>query len=111
MKAVIEYNSRKIEVDISNPIDISIPIDTSKKSVNAWYIDGPKISAETQEGYEISVANGAVVNFNNITFNPHSHITHTECVGHITKESTFCKQEFKVFYFFSRSSYNCSFIS
>ena len=48
MKAVIEYNSRKIEVNISNPIDISIPIDTSKNSVSAWYIDGPKISAETK---------------------------------------------------------------
>ena len=68
MKVTIEYNSRKIEVDISNPIDISIPIDPSKDNVNAWYIDNPKISAETQDGYEISVANGAVVNFNNISF-------------------------------------------
>ena len=33
MKAIIEYNSRKIEVDISNPIDISIPIEMSKKRV------------------------------------------------------------------------------
>ena len=92
MKAIIEYNSRKIEVNISNPIDISIPIDVSKKNINAWYIDEPKISADTQEGYEISVANGAVVNFNNIQFNPHSHITHTECVGHITKEVHSCLQ-------------------
>ena len=99
MKAVIEYNSRKIEVNISNPIDISIPIDTSKNSVSAWYIDGPKISAETQDGYEISVANGAVVNFNNINFNPHSHITHTECVGHITKEVHSVNKNLKYFIF------------
>jgi kynurenine formamidase len=99
MKATIEYNSRKIEVNISNPIDISIPIDTSKNSVSAWYIDGPKISAETQDGYEISVANGAVVNFNNISFNPHSHITHTECVGHITKEVHSVNKNLKYFIF------------
>ena len=37
MKAFIEYNSRKIEVNISEPIDISIPIDVSKNNVNAWY--------------------------------------------------------------------------
>ncbi len=99
MKAVIEYNSRKITVDISHPIDISIPIDISKKNVNAWYTGGPKISAETQQGYEISVANGAVVNFNNITFNPHSHITHTECVGHITKEIHSVNKNLKYFIF------------
>lgn len=99
MKAVVEYNSRKITVDISHPIDISIPIDISKKNVNAWYTDGPRISAETQEGYEISVANGAVVNFNNITFNPHSHITHTECVGHITKDVHSVNKNLKYYIF------------
>ncbi|WP_299057889.1 cyclase family protein [uncultured Polaribacter sp.] len=99
MKAVIEYNSRKIEVNISKPIDISIPIDPKKNNINAWYIDAPKISAETQEGYEISVANGAVVNFNSIHFNPHSHITHTECVGHITKEVHSVNKHLKYFIF------------
>ena len=86
MKAKIEYNSRKIEVDISNPIDISIPIDVTKGNVNAWYIEDPKIFPEEMEGEKIKVSEGAVVNFNNIHFNPHSHITHTECVGHITEK-------------------------
>lgn len=99
MKATVEYNSRKIEVNISKPIDISISIDPKKNNVNAWYIDGPKISAETEDGYEISVANGAVVNFNSIKFNPHSHITHTECVGHITKEVHSVNKHLKYFIF------------
>ena len=86
MKAVIEYNSRKIEVDISKPLDISIPIDVSKENVNAWYVDGPKIFPEEIDGEIVKVSEGAVVNFNNIHFNPHSHITHTECVGHITEK-------------------------
>ena len=86
MKAIIEYNSRKIEIDVSKPIDISIAIDPKVQSVNAWYIDNPKIAPEKVDDYEVSVANGAVVNFNSIHFNPHSHITHTECVGHITEE-------------------------
>lgn len=86
MKAIIEYNSRKIEINVSEPIDISIPIDMSKGKINAWGIDDPKIEVESFDGYEVSVANGAVVNFNSIQFNPHSHITHTECVGHITEK-------------------------
>jgi len=99
MKAVIEYNSRKIEINVSEPIDISIPIDVTKKNINAWGIDDPKIGPESFDGYEVSVANGAVVNFNSIQFNPHSHITHTECVGHITKEVHSVNQNLKHYFF------------
>ena len=99
MKAIVEYNSRKIEVDISNPLDISIPIDVSKKNVNAWYVDDPTISPEVFDGEKITVSEGAVVNFNNIHFNPHSHITHTECVGHITEEVHSINQNLKYFIF------------
>ena len=99
MKATIEYNSRKIEVNISNPIDISIPIDVTKDNVNAWYVDDPKIFPETVDDYEISVSKGAVVNFNNIHFNPHSHVTHTECVGHITKKVHSVNKNLKYFIF------------
>ncbi len=99
MKAIIEYNSRKIEVNISNPIDISIPIDVSKSNVNAWYIDDPKIFPQEFDGEKIKVSEGAVVNFNNIHFNPHSHITHTECVGHITKDVHSVNKNLKYFIF------------
>lgn len=99
MKAIIEYNSRKIEVNISNPIDISIPIDASKGNVNAWYIEDPKIFPEEMDGEKIKVSEGAVVNFNNIHFNPHSHVTHTECVGHITEEVHSVNKNLKYFIF------------
>lgn len=98
MKALIEYNSRKIEIDVSVPIDISIAIDPKKENVNAWYIDRPKVTPEKFDDYEVSVANGAVVNFNSIQFNPHSHITHTECVGHITKEVHSVNQNLKHYF-------------
>jgi len=99
LKAIVEYNSRKITVNISEPIDISIPIDMGKKNINAWDIDGPKIEAEKSDEDEISVANGAVVNFNAIHFNPHSHITHTECVGHITEKVHSVNKNLKYFIF------------
>ncbi len=99
MKVTIEYNSRTIQVNISNPIDISIPIDPSKENVNAWYINDPEIKPEIIDGHEVSVAKGAVVNFNGIKFNPHSHITHTECVGHITEDVHSINKNLKYFIF------------
>ena len=99
MKAIIEYNSRKIQIDVSKPLDISIPIDTSKQNVNAWYIEDPKIAPEKIDDYEVSVANGAVVNFNTIHFNPHAHGTHTECVGHITEKVHSVNKVLKQFFF------------
>ena len=99
MKATIEYNSRKIQIDVSKPIDISIAIDSQKQAVNAWYIEDPKIFPQEFDGEKILVSEGAVVNFNNIYFNPHAHITHTECVGHITEKIHSINQNLKHYFF------------
>lgn len=86
MITIIQYNSRKLKIDLSQPLDISIPLKGNSSNVNAWYLEPPKIEPEVIDGKTISVAEGAVVNFNTITFNPHSHGTHTETVGHITEK-------------------------
>jgi kynurenine formamidase len=99
MIAEIQHNSKKYQIDLSKPLDISIPIDVSKQSVNAWYVDDPKISPVTSGDWVGSVAEGADVNFNNISFNPHAHITHTECVGHITKEVYSVNENLNRFFF------------
>jgi len=99
MLAEIKYNSKKYQLDFSKPIDISIAIDTSKQNINAWYIDAPKISPVASEDWIGSVAKGADVNFNTIEFNPHSHITHTECVGHITKKVHSVNKNLQQFFF------------
>lgn len=99
MLTTIQYNSKKIQIDLSKPIDISIPIDVSKQQVNAWYLDAPKIFPEEFDGQKIQVKNGASVNFNAIHFNPHSHITHTECVGHVTEEVHSVNKNLQQFFF------------
>ncbi|MDE1205816.1 cyclase family protein [Tenacibaculum larymnensis] len=99
MIATIEYNSRKHKIDLSKPLDISIAIDTSRENVNAWYLDDPKIFPVSDGDWVGSVQKGADVNFNNIQFNPHSHITHTECVGHITEEVYSVNKELSKFFF------------
>jgi len=99
LKATIQYNSKKHKIDLSNPIDISMPLRASKDNVNAWYIDQPKIEPETDGVWIASVKDGACINFNNISFNPHAHGTHTECVGHITEKVHSINENLKQFFF------------
>jgi kynurenine formamidase len=99
MLATIQYNSRKLQVDLGQPLDISIPMHASKSNVNAWYIDEPTMEPVKFDDDVISIAEGAAVNFNTINFNPHAHGTHTECVGHITKEFHSINQNLKQFFF------------
>lgn len=100
MIATIQRNSLKYKIDLSQPLDISIPLIASKNNVNAWYIDEPKIEPVTADDWVGSVAEGSAVNFNNIYFNPHSHGTHTECVGHITEKVYSINKNLKQFFFF-----------
>lgn len=99
MIATIQHNSSKYSIDLSKPLDISIAIDVTKQNVNAWYIDDPKIFPVTDGDWVGSVQQGADVNFNTIQFNPHSHITHTECVGHITEKVHSVNKNLQQFFF------------
>lgn len=99
MIAEIKYNSRKYCIDLSKPIDISIAIDTSKENVNAWYIGPPKIYPVATDDWIGKVAEGGDVNFNMIEFNPHSHGTHTETVGHITEKVHSINKHLNQFFF------------
>lgn len=85
MQTIIRVNNKAYQIDLSKPLDISIPLRASKNNPNAWYIEEPKIEPVQLEDWIGSVKSGADVNFNSINFNPHAHGTHTECVGHITE--------------------------
>lgn len=99
MQTTIQYNSRKLQINLKQPLDISIAINASKDNVNAWYISAPEIEPEKDGDWTASVKEGACINFNNIKFNPHAHGTHTECVGHITEKVHSINQNLKEFFF------------
>ncbi|WP_375239894.1 cyclase family protein [Aurantibacter sp.] len=99
MIAEIQLKNKKIKVDFSKPLDLSISIKSSVTNVNAWYIDEPKINPVQLGDWTGSVEKGADVNFNNIAFNPHAHGTHTECVGHISKAFRSINKALKTFMF------------
>jgi kynurenine formamidase len=88
------------QVDLSKPIDISIPLTNSAENPIAWYLDQPVIEPVKNGDWIGKVSEGSSsTNFNNIYFNPHGHGTHTECLGHITHEFYSINQCLKTFFF------------
>ncbi len=96
MKALIDNN---FQIDLSKPIDISIPLSNTDANPIAWYIEKPEIKPVKFGDWVGKVSEGSSTNFNNIFFNPHGHGTHTECLGHITKEFYSINQCLKQFFF------------
>ncbi len=86
-------------IDLSQPLDISIPLNGNTKDVNAWYINHSIIEPHKDGDFVGKVSEGSAVNFNTITFNPHAHTTHTECVGHITTAFYSVNENLKQFFF------------
>ena len=86
-------------IDLSKPIDISLPLSNTDANPIAWYIEKPVIEPVTFDNWIGKVSEGSSTNFNNIFFNPHGHGTHTECLGHITKEFYSINQCLKQFFF------------
>lgn len=86
MIATIFHKGKEFKVDFFKPIDISIPLSTNNNCVSAWYVPPMKLTPVTNGNWIGDVNQGGSVNFRTITFNPHGNGTHTECVGHISKE-------------------------
>ena len=93
----------KFQIDLSKPIDISIPLTNTDENPIAWYIEKPVIEPVVFGDWIGKVSEGkSSTNFNNIFFNPHGHGTHTECLGHITNDFYSINQALKQFFFFAK---------
>lgn len=99
MIANILYKGKTYCIDLFKPIDISIPLHSGSDCVNAWYVPPMQISPVIMGDWIGDVNAGGSVNFRNITFNPHGNGTHTECLGHISKENYTINQNLKKFFF------------
>jgi kynurenine formamidase len=95
----IQHKGKSYKADLDKPIDISIPLRAGSKNVNAWHVDPVKIEPVRSGDWIGEVKSGAAVNFRNVYFNPHGNGTHTECVGHISKEDYSINQCLKNFFF------------
>lgn len=87
MIARIAIGEKSYELDLAKPIDLSIPILAGKENVNAFYL-GPVTYIPFSMGEFIGdVSKGGACNVYTISINPHGNGTHTETVGHISKNS------------------------
>lgn len=99
MIGTLFHKGKEFKVDFYQPIDISMPLSDKQISTSAWYVEPMKIEAVKNEFFIGDVTQGGTVNFRNIYFNPHGNGTHTECLGHISKEYVTINQCLKQFMF------------
>jgi kynurenine formamidase len=86
MIATVLHRGKEFRVDFFKPIDISMPLYAGKDCASAWYVKPMTIEPVRMGEWVGDVNQGGSVNFRDIKFNPHGNGTHTECVGHISKE-------------------------
>jgi kynurenine formamidase len=98
MTAEIVHQNCKYTVDFQKYYDLSIPMGHPAAGVAAWYVDPVSIKPVQTENWIGSVKAGGAVNFTDVRFNPHGNGTHTECVGHISREWQSINQELKEFF-------------
>ncbi|MCC6413433.1 MAG: cyclase family protein [Saprospiraceae bacterium] len=82
----LQINDTWREADLSRPIDLSMLLRSGSENVNCFW--APEVAYEPVRmgSFVGSTAEGGIVNFFNVRFNPHGNGTHTECVGHIARE-------------------------
>jgi arylformamidase len=102
MTADIEHRGTRYRIDLGRPLDISIALRAADDNVRAWHVGSPRMEPVRMGDWTGAVADGAAVNFRDIFFNPHGHGTHTECVGHITRDVLSVHQLVRTFFFAAR---------
>jgi arylformamidase len=101
MKITLTFNDLSFSADLGLPLDISIPLRARPDNVSAWYVKPPRIEPVVMGDWVGDVKRGGAVNFRDVYINPHGHGTHTECVGHISREDYSLNQCLKEFMFFA----------
>lgn len=89
-------------IETTQGFDLSIPLRAGAINVNAWYASPVQIKPVITENFIGDVNKGGTVNFRDLYLNPHGNGTHTECVGHISKENFTINQCLKEFHFLGR---------
>jgi kynurenine formamidase len=82
----LQINGQIFKIDAGNPIDVSIPLNFDGAQPNAYGVE--KASAKACEAGDLvgDTRRGGSCNFEQYKFIPHCNGTHTESIGHITKE-------------------------
>ncbi len=82
----LQLNNRSYKIDLENPLDVSIPLDFSGAQPNAYGVERATATACESGDLIGDTRRGGSCNFEQIKFIPHCNGTHTESIGHITRE-------------------------
>jgi len=86
VNARIAVGGRELHIDVSRPVMLALALDFAGPQPR--HFGAPRARSQPFEaaGFEGSVERGASCNCELITLIPHCNGTHTECVGHLTRE-------------------------
>jgi len=86
MQMMIKIGKKNHSVDLASPLDISIPVSFGKKQLSAFGGAGATSKPYKAGTFIGDVRHGGSCNCELYTFSPHLNGTHTEGVGHLTRE-------------------------
>jgi arylformamidase len=93
-----DRRGQSYKADLNKPLDISIPIASGGTGVNAFHIQPARFEPFRAGSFVGSVEQGGACNCEDLHLNAHGNGTHTECVGHISKERVSINSILKTFH-------------
>ncbi|MES2766732.1 MAG: cyclase family protein [Bacteroidota bacterium] len=102
MKVTVLFKNQLRQIDFLKPLHISLPVQFEERGVNAFYLDEPVFAPFRAGNFVGSVTEGGACNCEVITLSPHGNGTHTECIGHISRERITIHDSLKEYNFFAR---------
>ena len=85
MKIELTFNGSTYSADLDKGHDLSLPVGRANEG-SAYGIPNSEIRIYRDGGFVGDVSAGGSCNVREIRLNPHGNGTHTECVGHVSKE-------------------------
>lgn len=102
MKAQITISKNDtIEIDLDNPIGISIPLKNGSENPNCYWAEPVKFETIKSNNFIGSVADGGPVNYQKLQFTPHGNGTHIEGYGHITNSGATINNQLQTYHFYA----------
>ena len=82
----VTWKGKTYQADLNNGHCLAIPLDHTHPQPNAFFAPLYEAAPVAAGDWIGDTREGSSVNFFNVRINPQGNGTHTECVGHITKE-------------------------
>ncbi len=105
LESRISWNNERYHVDWNQVHSLGIPFRDGWPQVNCFGAPPFRIEAVRSGDFVGDTREGSPVNFKNVFINPHGNGTHTECVGHISK------QRYSIHHALQRFHYLCRLVS